>query len=127
MFIREAEYGEIALLRKDGGRRLGFKYSPEKHYIGMFGDDNIIIGCVGYEVGRLIKYHTDVVREDMRGKGIYSTLWCAREYALRNNRQPRVAFCTEKSIGKYLSENFTIEKEYKGSYKVKRNDILFAR
>lgn len=95
--------------------RVGFKVADiDTVYLGAFDESGALVGCVGYLLmGRFIRYKTDYVKEELRGKGVYSLLWRAREKVLESSDNERTAFCTEMSLPKYLKEGFAEQREKK--------------
>lgn len=121
MEIRKATYKEVLELKGKEAPCCGFPQTPDTVYIAAF-NGNEIVGCVGYRLfGKRIELKSDVVRRDYRGKGIYTMLSKIRRKQINEiPHEEEFAYCTEYSIGKYISDGFMIQKKYKRTYKVKR-------
>jgi len=79
-------------------------------YIAIFREENPI-GVVGFQ--KISETHfrlkTAFVIFGMRGKGIYSQLWDARmQEVLSQKPKTLSAYCTTKSLPKYLKEGFEV-------------------
>lgn len=84
-------------------------------YIGAFVGDRLV-GCVGFVLyGKKLRYKTDFVHKDFRGKGVYSLLWKRRdEESAKIGSYTKTAFCTTMSIGMYLAHGFIRLRERNG-------------
>ena len=87
--------------------KVDFHVTPNTTYLGAF-VDNKIVRCVAFAIiGSTLRYKTDGVLKEYRGNGIYSRLYDARELICKGIIKKRTtAFCTDKSIGMYLSRGF---------------------
>lgn len=68
------------------------------------------VAIVGWQVIKdgHIRFKTDYVRPNFRGKGLYSALWEYRMNLIFKEYNPHTitAYCTEMSLPKYLKEGF---------------------
>jgi hypothetical protein len=107
MEIRYCEYNELKPLFFMQKERVDFKYNPSTVYLGAFVDGNIV-GLVAWQkIGNVLRYKTDCVLPNYRGKGIYSSLWRKRDELCNGiSRSKTTAFCTPMSLGMYQSKGF---------------------
>lgn len=82
------------------------------------------IGVVGfcYISNNHIRFKTDFVNYNFRGKKVYSELWEARLLTIFNNKKIKTisAYCTEMSLPKYLRSGFVIQS-------VNKNKITYVK
>jgi len=92
----------LHLMRKE---RVG-DHTHNTFYIGAF-IDNKLVGMVGWMlIGRVLRYKSDYVLKEHRGKGIYYQLFKAREERCKSRSLVYTAFCTEYSLPTYLKFGF---------------------
>lgn len=98
----EAAFG--ALMREE---KVAFKPNDGSVYIGAFLGERLV-GVVGIlKQHRTIRFKTDYVHPAHRGQGVYAALWGEREARVKPLRFNAItAFCTDKSLPKYLREGF---------------------
>lgn len=119
--MRVVNYNELKPLLSLRGESVDVKYNPKTTYIGAF-MDGCIIGVVGWMMnGQVLRYKTDGVLPKYRGMGIYSKLWDERERMCRGKAKTTTAFCTEKSLAKYIASGFNVVRTGKITF-VKRNN-----
>lgn len=109
--IRKTNWGSVAK----------FKSFAEKEHVQMKEDDTVyfgayigdkLIGFAGYKiVGKKVRYKADYIFNRFRRKGVYSKIWEERdkevfELLKRKGFREINAFCTSKSVGMYLKNNF---------------------
>lgn len=119
--IRIVEYAELRPLFQLRGESVDIKENAKTTYLGAFINGRIV-GVVGWMMfGKVLRYKTDGVLPQYRGMGIYSELWSKREQLCRGLAESTTAFCTEKSLCKYLASGFEIVRTGRISF-VKRNN-----
>jgi hypothetical protein len=81
------------------------------------------IGVVGwcYIADNHLRFKTDFIDKQFRGKKIYTDLWKERILITLSNKQVKIisAYCTEMSLPKYIKEGFKIESV--------RNNITYVK
>lgn len=106
--VKYKEVEQLKCMKKEG---VDIKDDHKTTYLGAF-YDNKLVGVVGWRMlGNVLRYKTDFVLKEYRGKGIYSKLWKEREDLCDGKNRTVTAFCTEKSISMYLSCGFKVFKE----------------
>ena len=119
--IKIATHSEIVKLKSSHNESVDFKFNPKTHYLAAY-DDGEIVGCVGWmRIGKNIRYKTDYVRREYRGRGIYSSLWSHREHLCANQSNITTAFCTPMSIGMYTKNGFVVSRDGKIKFVTRKN------
>lgn len=120
--IRKARYDELKPLLSLRAESVDIKHNPKTTYIGAFVDGRIV-GVVGWMMnGKVLRYKTDGVLNEYRGMGIYSKLWNERERICHGMTKTTTAFCTEKSLGKYLASGFRVIRTGRITFVKRDND-----
>lgn len=114
-------FDELRPLLRMRSEHVDLKFDGKTTYLGAFVGGKIV-GCVGWmKIGRNLRYKSDCVLPEHRGKGIYGKLWEDREFLTENQSTITTAFCTSLSVGMYLAKGFKkVSKNSKGIYFVKR-------
>lgn len=119
--LRIIGHDELKPLSTLKAESVDVKYNPKTTYLGAFIDGRII-GVVGWMMnGRVLRYKTDGVLPKYRGMGVYSKLWDERERMCRGKAETATAFCTEKSLAKYVASGFHVVRTGRISF-VKRDN-----
>ena len=95
--------------------RVAASHKRGTKYIGaLYGSR--LVGVVAWQmVGNNVRFKMDYVVDEFRGKGVYAKLWDAREQKIKDRYHKRVtAFCTVRSLGKYVKAGFTPKAEKHG-------------
>lgn len=118
--IQSAE--ELRPLSRLTMERVDMKFSSKCQYLGAFLNGKLV-GVVGCQrMGRtLLRYKTDGVLPEFRGRGIYTLLWRAREEMFNTGKNSVTAFCTDKSLPCYLAHGFRAVSTRSGITFVKRD------
>ncbi len=99
------------------------KQDPKTHYACVMNGIHpvAVVGWQEIKEGH-IRFKTDYVRMNFRGKGLYSALWDYRINLIFKEYDVHTisAYCTEMSLPKYLKENF-LERG------VNRNGITYVK
>lgn len=121
MDIREITRQELMTLSCLRAERVDVKWNGNTKYIGAFVNGKLV-GVVGCQrMSRtLLRYKTDGVLPEYRGRGIYTILWRAREEMFNTGIESVTAFCTEKSLPCYLAHGFKPQSVRNGITFVKR-------
>jgi|TARA_R100001163_G_C5016970_1_gene160970 hypothetical protein len=94
------------------------KFDDKTKYLGAFVDD-YLVGCVGWqEISKdHIRYKTDYVVNNFRGRKIYTNLWKSRDLINFKEKISVIsAYCTPLSISMYMKYDFKIQ-SVKGNIK----------
>lgn len=107
MDIQKIDYRKALSLRCMEKESIDFKYYPNCEYLGAFVDGQLV-GMVAWQmVGQSLRYKSDCVLPAFRKRGVYSALWKARDEATKDVKRASVtAYCTQMSLGMYLSKGF---------------------
>lgn len=119
--VRTCAYDElkpISVMTKEG---VALHDNGSTLYIGCFDGDKIV-GVVGFQrLGSKMRYKTDYVRPEYRGRGIYSMLFKHRDMiCTRMGCKVFTAFCTKMSAATYLRNHFKKKSEKNGIIFVER-------
>jgi len=119
---RQIKYDELGDLIKLGKKeRVTFDNPDNAYWFGSFDGDKIV-GCVCVVINpktKTARFKSDYVRVEYRRLGVYSALCIVRmNFCIRHKVKKATAFCTPKSIGKYLADGFAPAS--------KRGDITFV-
>lgn len=108
--IRICRYEEISPLKFLTKESVDMKNNGKTIYIGYF-ENGCIIGVAGYQlIGSKIRYKTDGVSPEHRGKGVYQKLFAYRDsLCSKLYSYSTTAFCTKMSVGTYLRNGFKIK------------------
>lgn len=122
MKIRVVTYNDLEALKSMRNESVDLKYNPKTSYLGAFTDEGEIMGVVGWmKVGKNLRYKTDCVLPEYRGKGVYSRLWDEREFLCDKQAAVTTAFCTKMSLGMYLAHGFKVVRDGDIKFVTRRN------
>lgn len=124
MEIKPITYKETQKLSSMKHEQVEFRYNlPNCYYLGAY-ENGMLVGMVAWQImknGNILRYKSDCVLPAYRKRGIYSALWKARDEATKNIKYELVtAFCTQMSIGMYLSHGFS-------QGKTNKNNVTFVK
>lgn len=120
--IQHADLFPLKELQKES---VDFHFTPNTTYIGAFIGDKLVGVCGFAIIGSVLRYKTDGVLKEYRGKGIYSRLFNEREKMCKAIFKKRTtAFCTSKSVGMYLANGFIGQRARNGITFVTRDEKI---
>lgn len=121
--IKIISHSGLSPLKSLQKESVDFHYTPNTTYLGAFIDDKLVGVCGFAIIGSVLRYKTDGVLSEYRGKGIYSLLFEERERICKNvYKKKTTAFCTTKSLGKYLASGFVAQRCRNGITFVSRDE-----